>query len=116
MPHSVTDGPLVRVVPGRPIGAALYRWRSAPEPTARRPFAEIRSGGSWVHSPSSPPRFPPATGSLCRRATGTRPDHSPFFAMWPGVWPGAPTASSAQPGGGGGPASNPVQRITGSLG
>jgi len=31
MPHSVTDGSL-----SRPIGAALYRWRSAPEPTGCR--------------------------------------------------------------------------------
>jgi hypothetical protein len=64
-----------------PIGAALYRWRSAPEPTARRRPAEVRSGGSRVHSPPSPLRFPPATGSLGRRTTGTRPVHSPFFAM-----------------------------------
>jgi len=35
----------------------------------------VRSGGSRVHSPPSSPRFPPATGSLCRRSTGTRPVH-----------------------------------------
>ena len=32
VPHFVTDGPL-GVATCRPIGAALYRWRSAPEPT-----------------------------------------------------------------------------------
>jgi len=35
----------------------------------------VRSGGSRVHSPPPSPRFPPATGSLCRRSTGTRPVH-----------------------------------------
>jgi len=62
--------PLVR---SPPIGAALYRWRSAPEPTGSArvtaPLA-VRSGGSRVHSPPSPLRFPPATGSLCRRFDG----------------------------------------------
>src|SRR5262249_53347883 len=38
----------------------------------------VRSGGSRVHSPPPPSRFPPATGSLCRRSTGTRPVHSPY--------------------------------------
>jgi len=78
MPHSVTDGSL-----SRPIGAALYRWRSAPEPTGFRGRCRVAvgSGGSRVHSPPPSPRFPPATGSLCRRSTGTRPVHSPFFAM-----------------------------------
>ena len=41
----------------------------------------VRSGGSRVHSPPPSPRFPPATGSLCRRSTGTRPVHSPLFVM-----------------------------------
>ena len=41
----------------------------------------VRSGGSRVHSLSSSLRFPPATGSLCRRSTGTRPVHRPFFVM-----------------------------------
>ncbi len=48
----------------------------------------VRSGGSRVHSPSSSSRLAPAAGSLGRRATGTRPVHSPFFVMWPGVWAG----------------------------
>jgi hypothetical protein len=47
---------------------------------------DVRSGGSRVHSPSSSSRLAPAAGSLDRRATGTRPVHSPFFVMWPGVW------------------------------
>ena len=46
----------------------------------------VRSGGSRVHSPSSSSRLAPAAGSLDRRATGTRPVHSPLFVMWPGVW------------------------------
>ncbi len=46
----------------------------------------VRSGGSRVHFPSSSSRLAPAAGSLDRRATGTRPVHSPFFVMWPGVW------------------------------
>ena len=90
--------------PALPIGAALYRWRSAPEPTGVRGVTppRVRSGGSRVHSPSSSPRFPPATGSLCRRSTGTRPVHSPFFVMWPGVWARPlrgvkPARSGAQP-------------------
>ena len=41
----------------------------------------VRSGGSRVHSLPSSLRFPPATGSLCRRSTGTRPVHSPLFVM-----------------------------------
>ena len=98
-PHSacaaliVTDGPGSRPVA---IGAARYRWRSAPEPTGVGGSPpRVRSGGSRVHSLSLSPRFPPATGSLCRRATGTRPVHSPFFVMWRGWWQGAPRASSA---------------------
>ena len=46
----------------------------------------VRSGGSRVHFPPSSSRLAPAAGSLDRRATGTRPVHSPFFVMWPGVW------------------------------
>jgi len=38
----------------------------------------VRSGGSRVHFPPLSLRFPPATGSLCRRARGTRPVHSPY--------------------------------------
>ena len=83
----VTDGPVaVRERTVLAIGAALYRWRSAPEPTGSRRrvvpvVASVRSGGSRVHSPPPSPRFPPATGSLCRRSTGTRPVHSPLFVM-----------------------------------
>ena len=43
---------------------------------SRRSLA-VRSGGSRVHSPPPSLRFPPATGSLCRRSTGTRPVHRP---------------------------------------
>ena len=60
-----------------PVSLALCAgayWRCAAH---RR--AAVRSGGSRVHSPSSPPRFPPATGSLCRRSTGTRPVHQPVL-------------------------------------
>ena len=67
-----------------PIGAARYRWRPAPEPTGRGVHRVVRSGGSRVHSPSPSSRFPPATGSLCRRATGTRPDHRPRIRDVPG--------------------------------
>ena len=44
-------------------------------------IAPVRSGGSRVHSPASPSRFPPTTGSLDRRALATRPAHRPFFVM-----------------------------------
>ncbi len=81
------------------IGAARYRWRSAPEPTglvgglvARIP--RVRSGGSRVHSPPPSPRFPPTTGSLCRRSTGTRPVHSPYSYQWRGWWQDTARASS----------------------
>ncbi len=90
MPHSRdrrpgSGGPR-SAVGSQAIGAALYRWRSAPEPTGRcggrsRSPCAVRSGGSRVHSPPSSPRFPPTTGSLCRRSTGTRPVHSPLFVM-----------------------------------
>ena len=59
---------------------AYWRPRLAPP--------RVRSGGSRVHSLSSSFRLAPAAGSLCRRATGTRPVHSPLFVMWRGVWPG----------------------------
>ena len=50
-----------------PLSLALCAgayWR--PWPLPRR----VRSGGSRVHSPPPSPRFPPATGSLCRRHDG----------------------------------------------
>ena len=72
-----------------PIGAFLRLGEGVTAPRA------VRSGGSRVHFLPPPLRFPPTTGSLCRRSTGTRPVHSPFFAMWPGVWAGRPEASSA---------------------
>ncbi len=50
-----------------PIGAALYRWRSAPEPTGEPWKLAVWSGGSRVHSLSSPPQLPPTAGSLRRR-------------------------------------------------
>ena len=65
-----------------PISLALCAgayWRP------RLPPPRVRSGGSRVHSLSSSSRLAPAAGSLGRRATGTRPVHSPFFVMWPGV-------------------------------
>jgi hypothetical protein len=55
-----------------------------------RAWLAVRSGGSRVHSLPLSLRFAPATGSLCRRPTGTRPVHSPFFVMWRGVWARAP--------------------------
>ena len=75
------------------IGAARYRWRSAPEPTGvggglSARVLRVRSGGSRVHSPPPSPRFPPTTGSLCRRSTGTRPVHSPYSCQWRGWWQG----------------------------
>jgi len=80
MPHSLTDGSLAR-----PIGAALYRWRSAPEPTELSPLG------------------PEAPGSIpCRRRPGfhqppglcadARRVLVPFTARSsrcrPGVWKG----------------------------
>ena len=65
-----------------PISLALCAgayWRPRLSPP------RVRSGGSRVHSLSSSSRLAPAAGSLGRRATGTRPVHSPFFVMWPGV-------------------------------
>ena len=103
----------------RPIGAALYRWRSAPEPTgvARLAPPRVRSGGSRVHSPSSSSRLAPAAGSLGRRATGTRPVHSPFFVMWPGVWPWpGRTRQASSAGRVASRARSPAQRRTGSAG
>ena len=77
MPHSVTDG---KRLPA-PIGAALYRWRSAPEPTGVPGVhpSRVGSGGSRVHSPSPLPRFPPSTGSLCQRADGYSSRSTPMF-------------------------------------
>ncbi len=98
----VTDGFAAR---GRhSIGAALYRWRSAPEPTDACGIPlRVRSGSSRVHSPSSPSRLAPTAGSLVRRATGTRPVHSPLFVMWPGVWAGCSASSSGREAGSSGP-------------
>jgi hypothetical protein len=65
-----------------PISLALCAgayWRPRLSPP------RVRSGGSRVHSLSSSSRLAPTAGSLGRRATGTRPVHSPFFVMWPGV-------------------------------
>ena len=93
----VTDSP--RLEAADSIGAARYRWRSAPEPTdACGVPLRVRSGGSRVHSPSSPSRLAPTAGSLVRRATDTRPVHSPLFVMWRGVWAGCFAASSAPQG------------------
>ena len=78
MPHSVTDGTGSRPTDRRcPVSLALCAgaYWSADRASPRRP--RVRSGGSRVHSPSSPSRFAPATGSLFRRPTGTRPVHCP---------------------------------------
>ena len=76
----VTDGP-VRFRGGRSalpcIAGALRRSLLAP---AARPL-RVRSGGSRVHSLSASLRLAPTAGSLGRRATGTRPVHSPLFVM-----------------------------------
>ena len=86
--------------PGRSIGAALYRWRCAPEPTGRplrpgplprpRPSPRVRSGGSRVHSPPPPSRLSPAAGSLRWRSPGTRPDRCPYSVVAGSM--GAPAA------------------------
>jgi hypothetical protein len=49
------------------IGAALYRWRSAPEPTGEPWKLAVWSGGSRGHSLSSPHQLAPTAGSLRRR-------------------------------------------------
>jgi hypothetical protein len=77
------------------IGAARYRWRPAPEPIRRPPGdvvarPRVRSGGSRVHSPSSPSRLAPAAGSLDRRRDGYSSRSQPVFVMWRGVWPPRP--------------------------
>jgi len=109
MPHSVTDGPLVRVVPGRPIGAALYRWRSAPEPTARRrfrrgsvrrlpgPFTVVAAPVSTNHRVSLPtcdgyssrsqPVLRDVAGSMARGSDSVK--RSAWRRWWPRLEPGA---------------------------
>jgi len=76
MPHSVTDGLRVRCRGRRrsalPCIAGALRRSLLGLPL----WLAVRSGGSRVHSPPPSLRFPPATGSLCRRSTGTRPVHS----------------------------------------
>ena len=49
----------------------------------------VRSGGSRGHSSSSSLRLAPTAGSLDRRATGTRPVHSPLIRDVRGVWVGS---------------------------
>ena len=86
VPPSFGDAALRDRRPGYPV-VGRVPWRSALPCIAgalRRSLlgiAPVRSGGSRVHSPPPSPRFPPATGSLCRRSTGTRPVHSPLFVM-----------------------------------
>ena len=102
MPHSRDrrrrDGPVA-------IGAALYRWRSAPEPTGSAAVPRsVRSGGSRVHSLSSSPRFPPATGSLCRPLDGYSSRSLPALrdvagrmaGCGPGVKGGRPASRTAR--------------------
>ena len=43
----------------------------------------VRSGGSRVHSSSPSPRFPPATGSLCRRLDGYSSRSQPAIRLEP---------------------------------
>ena len=85
MPHS--SSPTGRSVsPPPPIGAARYRWRSAPEPTDERVALDVRSGGSRVHSPSSSFRLHTnrrISGSTC---VGYSSRSQPLFVMWRGVW------------------------------
>ena len=86
VPPSFGDAALRDRRPGYPV-VGRVPWRSALPCIAgalRRSLlgiTPVRSGGSRVHSPPPSPRFPPATGSLCRRSTGTRPVHSPLFVM-----------------------------------
>ena len=92
----VTDGRSAS--PRSPIGAALYRWRSAPEPTGVRGSRRLAFG-------------PEAPGSIPRRrrsgshqppdlwvdvATSTRPVHSPLFVMSAEYGQVASEASSAR--------------------
>ena len=69
-----------------PVSLALCAgayWRPRPAPP------RVRSGGSRVHSLSSSLRLAPTAGSLDRRATGTRPVHSPLIRDVRGVWAAA---------------------------
>ena len=68
-----------------PIGAALYRWRSAPEPTGEPWKFAVWSGGSRVHSLSSPPQLAPTAGSLRRRRELLVPITA-RIRMWRGVY------------------------------
>jgi hypothetical protein len=68
-----------------PIGAALYRWRSAPEPTGEPWKLAVWSGGSRVHSLSSPLQLAPTAGSLCRRREVLVPITA-RIRMWRGVY------------------------------
>ena len=79
MPHS-RDRRAGPVSPPPPIGAALYRWRSAPEPTGVRGSRRLAFG---PEAPGSIPRrrrpgFHQPPGLSADAATGTRPVHSPF--------------------------------------
>ena len=68
-----------------PIGAALYRWRSAPEPTGEPWKLAVWSGGSRVHSLSSPLQLAPTAGSLRRRREVLVPITA-RIRMWAGVY------------------------------
>jgi hypothetical protein len=80
----VTDGRVVTLA----IGAALYRWRSAPEPTG------WVAGAAVAFGPEAPgpipcrrrPGFHQPPGLSADVSTGTRPVHCPFFVMWRGGW------------------------------
>ena len=74
-----------------PVSLALCAgayWRPRPAPP------RVRSGGSRVHSLSSSLRLAPTAGSLDRRATGTRPVHSPLIRDVRGVCRRSAEASS----------------------
>ena len=74
----------------RPIGAALYRWRSAPEPTGVRGSRRLAFGpeAPGAIPSSSSFRLAPTAGSLGRRCDGYSSRSRPLFVMWPGVWAG----------------------------
>ena len=77
VPHSRDRRPGVSPGDRRcPVSLALCAGAYWVRPARGR--ARVRSGGSRVHSLPPSLRFAPATGSLCRRATGTRPVHSPY--------------------------------------
>ena len=72
--------------PPPPIGAARYRWRSAPEPTGEDVVLGFRSGGSRVHSPPSSFRLRTDRRISVSTCDGYSSRSQPLFVMWRGVW------------------------------